>query len=142
MIAEVQQRLRGTGSPFRAVAGATALAQVKDRPIAMPAAFVIPLQEASEPNSRIDGPVFQRTAADVGVIIVCENVADAKGGATNDLLSDLKAWVRRQLIGFAPTAEADPMEHVTGGIIKAAQGTVWFQDVFGTAYYQEEAPNP
>lgn len=142
MIAEVQARLRVSGSPFRLVGGATALAQVKDRPTALPAAFVLPLQEASEPNSRLSGPVLQKTAADIGVVIICENVADPKGGTTNDVLTDLKKWVRKQLIGFEPVDGADPMEHVSGAIIKALSGAVWFQDIFGTAYYQEEASNP
>jgi hypothetical protein len=139
MIAEIQNRLlTAPNTPFAIVEGATQLAQVKDRPTALPAAYVLILQEASAPTSRAMGPVLQRTEADIGVIIVTENVGDARGDAVSDDLELLKRFVRQQLIGFVPEGVDDPIEHVSGEIIKARSGTVWFQDVFGAAYYQEE----
>ncbi|QND45202.1 hypothetical protein HB780_05455 (plasmid) [Rhizobium lusitanum] len=143
MIPEMQARLRtAPDTPFRLVAGATALAQVKDRPVTMPAAFVIPLEDASEPNSRMAGPVLQRTQADVGVIIICENMSDPLGQAVTDDLTELKKFVRRNFIGFVPNERCDPVEHVSGSILRARSGTVWFQDIFATAYYQEEDSTP
>jgi hypothetical protein len=139
MIPEIQTRLRdAAGTPFALVSGITALAQVKDRPSALPAAYVYILNDASDPSSRMTGPVLQRTVADVAIVLVTENVSDPLGDAAADDLEQLKIFVRTQLLGFVPIAGIDPLEHVGGVVTRAIKGTVWFQDVFSAAYYQEE----
>jgi hypothetical protein len=139
MIPEIQNRLRtAAGTPFAVVGGITALAQVKDRPAAMPAAYVFILNDASGQNQRMTGPVMQRTEADVAVVIITENVSDPLGDAAADDLEQLKIFVRMQLLGFVPMPGIDPIEHVGGAVTRAVKGTVWFQDVFSAAYYQQE----
>ncbi|WP_428429539.1 phage tail terminator protein [Pararhizobium sp.] len=137
MIAEIKQRLLESGTKFALVEGATELAQVKDRPTALPAAYVIPLEEVSSPNSRATGPILQRTEADIGVVIILENVGSADGDAVTDELETVKNWTRRQLVGLE-IGDADPIEHVAGEIIKARNGTVWFQHTFSVAYFEQE----
>lgn len=136
MIAEIRQRLLVNGTPFALVEGAVALTQVKDRPTAMPAAFVIPLRDASSANQRATGGVLQATAADIGVVIIFENLAAPLGDPSVDELEALKNWVRAQLIGFE-IADCDPIEHIEGELVKARSGVVWWQETFGTSILQE-----
>ena len=86
MISEIKQLLLEPGTLFALVEGATELAQVSDRPLVMPAAYVIPLEQVSSPNSRATGPVLQRTEADIGVIIILENLSSTDGDAVADEL--------------------------------------------------------
>ncbi|MCF1449991.1 hypothetical protein FS815_24685 [Agrobacterium vitis] len=137
IVFEVIDRLKQASTPFILVEGANELAQVVDRPTNTPVAYVFVSGEASEENQRATGPVFQRTSVDISVVIVTENAAGAEDAARD--IEALKAWVRGKLLGFTPT-DADPLEHVTGKLQQAKDGMVWFEDVFGTAFYQEEQP--
>lgn len=137
MITEIRQRLLMEGTPFAIVEGAVALAQVKDFPPATPAAYVFMVRDASEPNSRMNGPVMQRTAADIAVVIVFEQLAEPLGDPAADELETIVAWVRACLLGFGGST-FEPLEHVSGELVQSKGGAVWQQETFGTAYYQEE----
>ena len=138
MIAAIRDRLLEPGTPFALVAGAVALAQVKDRPPALPAAYVMPVRAASEPNSRMASPMLQRTATDVAVIIIFEQLAAPLGDPAADLLEELVTWVRGRLLGLTG-ADFEPLEHVSGEMIQARGGTVWWEETWGTAHYQEQS---
>ncbi|PKR90871.1 hypothetical protein CXZ10_05845 [Pleomorphomonas diazotrophica] len=137
MIAEIRQRLLVAGTPFALVEGAVALAQLTDRPPQLPASYVFMVREASEPNDRMNGPVMQRTACDIAVVIIFEQLAEPLGEPAADELETMLAWERAQLIGFGGTT-FEPLEHVSGELVQAKGGAVWWQDTYGTAYYQEE----
>ena len=142
LVSEIQARLEATSpAVFRIVAGAAAFASLVGEPKATPAAYVLVEQEASEENSRATGPVLQRTEADVAVIIVTRNVSDGIGGAASDDLEALKTAVRRALVGFVPTAAqgGDPLQHISGELLKAKSGSVWHKELFAAAYYLEES---
>lgn len=135
IVDDVKARLSATGTPFALVEGANELAQVSDRPPATPAAYVFVSGETSAANERITGPVLQRTATDISVVIITEN-----SGSPEDVARDieqLKKFGRKQLLGFTP-ADADPLEHIVGKIQQVKDNMVWFEDVFGTAIYLEE----
>ena len=137
MITEIQAKLRDTaGTPFALVEGALAMAQVKDRPTAMPAAYVLPLRDASSPNQRATGGLLQATAADIGVVIIFENLAAPLGDPAVDELEAIKTWVREQLIGLE-IGDCEPIEHIDGELVKARSGVVWWQETFGTSFLQE-----
>jgi hypothetical protein len=138
IIAEIIARLNSAGTPFAIIEGVNELAEVKDRPRTIPAAFVYVATEASLPNERMSGRVFQRTETDIAVLIITENHS-GKIDVARDIES-LKAWVRGRLIGFKPASASDPIEHAMGQIQNAKDRMVWFEDVFATAYYQTEQP--
>lgn len=136
IIEEIIARIAGTGTPFAMVEGANELAEVKDRPNSIPAAFVYTATEASKPNERMSGRVLQRTEIDVAVVIVTENLAGRIDAARD--IEVLKLWVRNALVGFQPPSASDPMEHAVGQIQQVRDGMVWFEDVFATATYTKE----
>lgn len=138
MIAAIQNRLRtAQGTPFALVEGAVSLAALKDRPTGMPAAFVIPVRAASSPNQRATGAILQKTESDVGVVIIFENLSTPLYEDGADELESLYRFVREQLVGFAPSDDEEPLQHIDGELVKARGGVVWWQETFGTAHYQE-----
>ena len=139
MIASIIARLKEAGTPFRIVGGAAELADVKDHPPALPAAYAYEARERSAETELIND-VFQRTEVDISVVIVTGNLSKANNAAAADDLTNLKIFVRGQLLGFMPAGAENPLMHVEGELQQAVGGTVWFEDVFITAYYQESQP--
>lgn len=136
MIQSIIDRLMEPGTPFRMAGGASELAAVKDVPPATPAVYVYVSREVSSDSERIES-VFQRTAVDIGVVMVTTNLAKANNAAATGDIEALKKFVRRQLLGFMPQGAADPLMHIEGELQQALSGTVWFEDVFATSHYQE-----
>jgi len=138
IVDEIIARLLDRGTPFAIVEGANELAEVKERPRAIPAAFVYIGTEASQPNERMTGAIMQRTETDVSVLIITENHAGRVDAARD--IETLKRFVRGKVIGFVPASAAEPMEHVVGQIQQVRDRMVWFEDVYATATYTEEQP--
>ncbi|PZR89642.1 MAG: hypothetical protein DI537_20570 [Stutzerimonas stutzeri] len=137
MIAEAKARLLVAGTPFALVEGTLALSQVKDRPAAMPAAYVFPVRSASAANQRATGGVLQETGEDFGVIIIFENLSAPVSDPATDELEQLYGWVRKQLVGFVIDGDHDPIEHISGELVRAVGGIVWWKEEFGTAHLLE-----
>ena len=138
-IAEIKARLVEPGTPFSYVRGATALAQVKDKPPGvLPVAYVLSAREVTAENTRATGRVQQRQERDVMVVIVVEDLGDADGDAVQDQLEEIKGWVRGKLIGWAASDMVDPVTHVSGEIVQAVAGCAWFEDVFSAPIYLRE----
>ncbi|NDW04071.1 phage tail terminator protein [Jiella pacifica] len=138
IVAEIEARLvERCQASFAIIAGAIDLARVKERPPASPAAYVVPIREVSAENSRMTG-VSQRTEMDVGVVIIVDNVSDDTGAAAGKDLESLKAIVRKALIGWQPASAEDVIIHVSGEMTSAKGGTVWWEEQFATAYYQND----
>ncbi len=135
MIASILTRLMEAGTPFRIFGGAGELADVKDRPVQTPAVYVYVSGENSGQNERIGG-LLQRTEALISVLYVTTNLSQQNNAAATGDIEALKKYGRRKLLGFKPDGAADPLTHVEGEIQQALSGTVWFEDVFATAYYQ------
>ncbi len=137
VVSEIIARLAAAGTPFGAVSGAADLASIEDSPLARPTAYVITVEEASAENERLGDEVLQRSESDIAIVLVTENLGDvAMGDAASDI-ETLKAWERRQLLGFEPPSAEEPMTHVGGKLLKARAGTVWFEDTFAVVTYLE-----
>jgi hypothetical protein len=137
MIPEVLARLMETGTPFRISGGAGALADVKDTPAATPAVFAFVSEERSAPSETF-GRTLQRTAASIAVVIVTKNLSQQNNAAAVEDIDALKAYCRRKLIGWVPAPDVEPLEHAAGELQQAFGGTVWFEDAYTTAFYQQE----
>lgn len=140
MIQSIIDRLMETGTPFAISGGAAEIADVKDRPTALPAVFVFISDERSGENQRFGSGVLQRTQATISVVMVTENLSALNNAAAVDDIDSLKAYCRRKLLGFIPAGanDPDPMEHLAGELQQALGGTVWFEDAYTTAYHLME----
>ncbi len=138
-IAEIKARLLAAGTPFAVVAGATALARVKDRPTGvLPQAFVLTAKEAAAENQRATGPVLQRIERDIMVVIVAEDLGDADGDRANDQVETCSAWCKAQLVGLVPSDMREPVTYVGGEIVEARIGCAWFEQTFAAPIYLSE----
>lgn len=138
IVTEIEARLvERCQSSFAIIGDAIGLAAVRDRPPTSPAAYVVPIREVSGDNSRMTG-VLQRTEIDVGVVIIVDNVSDSLGAAAGEDLEVLKKAVRKALTGWQPASAEDVVTHVSGELTNARGGTVWWEEVFATAYYQDD----
>ena len=52
------------------------------------------------------------------------------GDARADIEGANKQFVRARLLGFVPDGADEPMTHVSGTVLKARHGTVWFEDKY------------
>lgn len=127
---------------FRVIGGAAEFAIVQQAPKASPAAYVMTLQEASGNNERTNGAVLQPLSADISIVIITSNLSDPRGAAGANDIETLKKIVRTHLLGFVPHPDEDglPLEHVSGELLKAWGGTVWWQEVFAASSYIQEQP--
>lgn len=137
MIKSILERLMEPGTKFRICGGAGDLADVTDQPPALPAVYAYVASEKSEPNERVNA-LLQRTAVTVSIVIVTGNLSGLNNASAASDLENLKRYVRDQLLGFVPAGTKTPLEHVEGEMQQALGGTVWFEDVFAGAYYQEK----
>jgi hypothetical protein len=141
IVSAIIDRLSAMDPPvFAIIGGAADFASVVDEiPNAVPAAYVLIEEEASEPNERATGPVLQRTEADVAVIIVTNNFVDTTGGAAAADIEEVKKSTRGRLVGFVVDAETgEVIEHIGANLLKAKGGYVWHRELFGAAHYIEE----
>lgn len=103
------------------------------RPLAIPAAYVLPLDEQSRP-SEVDGFVLQEVRAAFGVALAVANVADAKGEAAVVSLDPLRQSVRATLLGWEPAAGCLPFEFGGGSLLGFRDGVLWWQDIYVTQF--------
>lgn len=140
LVSEIKERLKDGQTVFATVGGALDLANLEKNYLAKPGAYVLAAEEASGENERMTGPVLQRLESDIAVVIVFDDHTDALGEAADDPLEAFKNFVRGRLIGFVPASADEPVTHVSGEIVKASGGTVWFEDRFSVPSYLEEQP--
>lgn len=126
------------GETFRIIGGAGDLAQVKDQPLALPAAYVFVKDEASEPNARATGPSLQITALDIGIVIVTANLGDGRGAAAAADIEALKTSIRDALVGWNPPSAASAVQNIGGQMVKTVGGTVWWEHTVSTSFYVRE----
>ncbi|MBD8890151.1 phage tail terminator protein [Roseibium litorale] len=136
LVASFQARLSAAGSLFRQVAGSYEFANLDKKAKASPAAFVMVREDASGDNERLNGPVFQRVETDVAVLIRVTSLAGNAGAVTD--IETLKAHARGRLLGFVPDGCDEPVTHISGALVKASGGEVWWEDVFSAPQYIEE----
>ncbi|MES0879696.1 phage tail terminator protein [Roseibium sp. SCP14] len=139
LVSEIVERLKAGQTVFQTVAGAIEFSMLEKNMLAAPGAYVMSAEEASGENERATGKVLQRLESDIAVVIVVENLSGTLGAPAGDELEDLKKFVRSRLIGFEPASAEEPVTHVSGALIKASGGTVWFEDVYSAPSLLEQS---
>lgn len=127
-------RLDAQVAALKKVGGAAdfeaALAELKIEP----AAFVIPLRDAAQPNT-LENAVSQRVISRFGVALAVQNLRDASGTKAQTELAPLRDSVITALLGWAPDADRDPCEYGGGRLLRLRDRVLWWLDEFVTAYY-------
>ncbi|MBO0346041.1 hypothetical protein J0X15_12480 [Roseibium sp. CAU 1637] len=140
LVRDIIARLLELQTVFKTVGGAADFSLIEKRRSGTPAAYVMVADEASGENERVTGRILQRLETDIAVVIVTDNLSGARMGQAADDIEGLKAFVRARLIGFEPSDAAEPVSHISGDLIKAHGGAVWFEDRYSVPTYLEEQP--
>jgi len=128
------QRLRDAVPVLKQVGGAydyEAAASVLKN---FPAAFVLPAAESASDNPFMDQLVEQRVSAECVVLIAVRNLSDAVAEAAAQSLEPVRLAIREALLGWVPEGAEDNVEFVQGAMLVFANGVLWWQDFYRTAY--------
>lgn len=119
---------------LKLVSGAADFATAAEaKPLALPAAYLLPLQEQPGAN-QLSMAVAQVVTASFGIALAIANVADAKGRAALADLAAVRAAVGPALLGWAPNEDCTPLEYAGGALLGFKSGVLWWQDVYVTQF--------
>lgn len=139
MINALIQRLRAEVPELKLVGGAAEFAQASaSNPTVTPAAYVLTPAEKPSPSA-IASVLIQHVKAEIPVVLVTRNVADAHGAAAAIDMQALRLAVRAKVFGWVPADGCDPLELGPGQMLAFREGHYWHQDSFSTAYYARSA---
>lgn len=98
--------------------------------LAVPCAYVLPLDDSPEDNTSANG-LRQKMVEAIAVVVVVSNVADERGQASADQVEGLRRILWRALLGWSPSTEHDGFTFQGGTLLKVDRARLWFQFEFG-----------
>ena len=104
--------------------------------LAVPCAFVIPLDDNPERN-RSQNSIRQPLVESFAVIVAIDNTPDEKGHAAVHSVDSLRTELWAGLLGWSPLAEGEtrsryrPIEYQGGSLLALDRGRLWWQFEFG-----------
>ena len=137
-LASILAHIKNLCPALRQVGGAAEFSALPEAgPQAVPAAFVVPLEERAGHNA-LDTGISQRVDTRFGVILAVRNLRDGVGAAANDDLETLRRAVKDALLGWQPAGADDVCTFGGGRVLQLANQVLWWQDDFLTAYYERK----
>lgn len=136
MLAEIVARLDASVADLKTVQGAAEFAALRGEAPPrerQPAAYVLPLVDAAGRNDLVNA-IRQNVVARFGVVLALGNLRDPHGATASVAIEGVRDAVRDALLGWAPTAEHDPVVYAGGRMVGLKDGVVWWQDDFTTAF--------
>ncbi|MCX7172437.1 MAG: hypothetical protein NT159_00540 [Proteobacteria bacterium] len=103
-------------------------------PPATPAAYVIELSEDAGPNL-VPPDVHQRVKANIGIVHVIRNVADAKGDAARKDMEALRGGTKGKLLGWSPATGYAAYERARSNLLVFRDAHMWWQDGYSTEFF-------
>lgn len=135
-LAPIIAHIKSNCPALRQVGGAAEFSALPEAgPQAVPAAFVVPLEERAGSN-QLDTGISQRVDVRFGVILAVRNLRDGTGAAANDDLAMLRRVVKDALLGRQPAGADDVCLFGGGRVLQLNNQVLWWQDDFVTAYYE------
>lgn len=137
-LAPIIAHIKANCLALRQMGGAADLSALPDvGPTALPAAFVVPLEDHARPN-HLDTGISQRVDSRFGVVFALRNLRDGVGAAANDDLEALRRAVKDALLGWMPPGADDVCIYGGGRVLQMNNQVLWYQDDFVTAYYERK----
>lgn len=139
--APVVERIRAQVPAFRLVDFAATYEALKERGLpALPAAFVMPGNETSRPNSLGSGGVHNQVRFRIRVYLFTKYAGDALGGKAHDYLEALRAPLRGALMAWQPPGADGVIEFDSGQPEQLANGIFVWRDQFAVDGYYRRIP--
>jgi hypothetical protein len=127
------ERLRDEVATFAGrIGGAGALEPaLAEQDLAVPAAFVVPLDDEAGASLTAGAPTQVLTES-VAVIVAVDNTSDLRGQAAAEQLDTIRTALWAALAGWTPADGYAWFEYREGGLFRIARHRVWWQFVFAT----------
>jgi len=103
-------------------------------------AYIVPLADSANPNTRTTGRFSQEINQSFAIIIAVRATNDRLGADVNDRLRTYKWAVRNALCGYDTTGTVDEISLVEGQVVAFTAGGVYWMDTYTTNYIQEQTP--
>ena len=113
--------------------------------LAVPCAFVVPLDDNPEDNAA-ENSVSQLLSDGFAVIVALDNRLDERGQAASDVHHDVRAELWKALLGWSPGGDYGPVRYEGGSLIELDRARLWYQFEFSSEFqigpedgYQQDA---
>lgn len=97
----------------------------------VPAAYVVPLDESTEP---VQGNNNRQTIRESFAVIVALKPEDARGQGATQSLHALRAELFLALLGWCPDTDYTEIEYEGGQLLQMDRGRMWFQFEFASEW--------
>lgn len=109
------------------IAGAAEFAILSpDAKLAMPAAYVIPLDDSAQPNTSDNG-YSQLVRDGFAVIVVLSNTSDELGNSSVAQVQPIRNVLNAALLSWAPDSEHGPIEYEGGQLLDIDRARLYYQ---------------
>lgn len=132
-LANVVQALRARAASFSGrVAGAAEFRLLPDAAaMTLPAAYVVPLDETTEPAQ---GNNNRQTIHESFAVIVAMQPQDARGQGGTQSVHTLRTELFRALLGWVPDTDYAEVEYEGGQLLQLDRGRMWWQFEFSSEW--------
>lgn len=128
----------GSVTALKKVSGAADFASASiDLKGKLPAAYVLPLNDKAGRNEMANA-VMQKVDVRFGVVLAVQNLRDALGKNAQSDLDPIRKAVIAALLGWQPDTDHEPVLYGSGRLLQMADGVLWWQLEFVTAYYERK----
>lgn len=109
------------------IAGAAEFAVLSpDAKLAMPAAYVIPLDDSAQPNTSDNG-YSQLVRDGFAVIVVLSNTSDELGNSSVAQVQPIRNVLNAALLSWKPDSEHGPIEYEGGQLLDIDRARLYYQ---------------
>ncbi len=115
------------------VAGAAQFSRLPETAaLAVPCAFVIPMDDNPQPSNSANS-VRQAMTDSFAVVVAISNKPDEKGQASAHSIHTLRTELWAALLGWQPGADYDGITYEGGSLLSLDRARMWYQFEFATA---------
>lgn len=100
--------------------------------LAVPSAFVIPLDDSPDDNVSANS-TRQSMVDSFAVIVAISNLADEKGQGAAATIHGLRTVLWKALLGWQPSADYDGITYQGGQLLRLTRARLWYQFEFGAS---------
>lgn len=101
--------------------------------LALPAAYVIPLDDSAE-EQRSKTDYWQSITDGFAVIVAINNSQDERGQAANDLVEVSREVLWKALLGWAPEQKYEGIAYEGGNLLRMDRGVLYYQFEFSARF--------
>jgi hypothetical protein len=98
--------------------------------LAVPCAFIIPMDDSPQPSIAINS-VRQLLTDSFAVVVAVSNVPDEKGQGSAHNIDALRAELWAALLGWQPADRYDGINYEGGSLLSLDRARMWYQFEFG-----------